>query len=124
MKRDAKPTLLLVDDDPAIREILRANLETDGFVVAEAADGNEAWLVASLMVPDVIVLDLMLPGRHGLDVLAELRRTPGLRHVPVLVLSASARPSDVIAAHRAGADRVMTKPFGVDRLVQELFQLV
>ena len=108
------PKVLVVDDAPDIVRLTRDFLEHAGFAVAVARDGNEAIRVARREKPDLIVLDLGLPGRDGLDVTRELRRDSG---VPIVMLTARADESDKIVGLELGADDYLTKPFSGKELV-------
>jgi DNA-binding response OmpR family regulator len=110
--------VLVADDDPAIRELLAFNLEAEGFDVVGASNGEEAWDVARNAAPDLVVLDVMMPDRDGLDVLACLRGNPRTRDIPVVLLTAKANDSDVWAGWQAGADYYVTKPFVLDELMR------
>ena len=112
--------MLVADDDADIRFILRTNLEAEGMDVDEAVDGEQALTLAGGLRPDVLVLDVMMPGRDGLDVLAALRSDPATADLPVLVLSAKAGDGDIWEGWRAGADIYLTKPFDVDLLVKHV----
>ncbi len=104
-------TVLICEDEPALRELIRVSL--DGrYEFAEADDGLECLEVAREVRPDIIVLDMMLPGRNGIDVLRELRRDSDLAGTPVLVLTA--QPGTRDDALREGANLVMDKPFDPD----------
>jgi len=100
--------VLIVDDEPKIREMLRRYLAADGFEVAEAADGDEALALAARLHPEVVVLDVRLPGRDGFAVLSELRRTSD---VYVIMLTARAEEIDKLLGLSLGADDYVTKPF-------------
>jgi len=112
-----EPLVLIVDDEAPIRRFLRASLATRGFRVAEAATAGEALEKLAADSPDVVLLDLGLPDRDGLDVLTELR---GWSSVPVIVLSARQREPDKVAALDAGADDYLSKPFGTDELLARM----
>ncbi|MDA8296906.1 MAG: response regulator transcription factor [Actinomycetota bacterium] len=105
---DPEPVVLLVDDEDKIRQVARAYLEADGFVVLEAATGEAALAAAERLPPDVIVLDLMLPGLDGLEVLRRLRERSS---VYVIVLSARTEEVDKLLGLSLGADDYVTKPF-------------
>jgi DNA-binding response OmpR family regulator len=100
-------SLLLVDDEPRIRRVLRLALEDEGYQVAEAANGYDALAVLRREPPDVVLLDLMLPDRDGFTVCREIRRTSD---VPVIMVTARADSHDVVAGLEAGADDYVTKP--------------
>jgi CheY-like chemotaxis protein len=122
---DRAKTVLLCDDEDVLRQLVRATLESDSCSIVEADDGDVSILLARQLVPDVIVLDMMMPGRSGLDVLSELRRDATLSHIPVIMLTARARPADQEAALAAGADRYLAKPFSpleLIGLVEELLE--
>jgi len=106
-------TILVVDDEEAIAEAVRARLENEGYRVLVAHDGPQALAVASEERPQLVVLDLMLPGMDGLEVCSELQRD---RWVPVLMLTARTEESDKIAGFAVGADDYLTKPFSLREL--------
>ncbi|MDA8216183.1 MAG: response regulator transcription factor [Dehalococcoidales bacterium] len=106
--------ILVVDDEDRIVGILRAYLEKEGYRVLAARDGQEAMALAGRENPDLIVLDLMLPGMPGWDVCRELRRTSS---VPVIMLTARDDDTDKIVGLELGADDYMTKPFNPKELV-------
>jgi DNA-binding response OmpR family regulator len=103
--------ILFADDDPGMRALVVINLEAEGFAVTTADDGHSALEQAELLHPDLIVLDVMMPGRDGLDVLQELRKRPAFTTTPVVLLTAKATDADVWDGWKAGADYYMTKPF-------------
>jgi DNA-binding response OmpR family regulator len=100
-------SLLLVDDEPRIRRVLRLALEDEGYQVAEAANGYDALAALRLEPPDVVLLDLMLPDRDGFTVCREIRRSSD---VPVIMVTARTDSHDVVAGLEAGADDYVTKP--------------
>jgi two-component system OmpR family response regulator len=104
-------TVLICEDEPALRELIRLSLDGH-YEFAEAEDGVSCLARAREIRPDLIVLDMMLPGLMGLEVLGELRGDPELAAVPVIVLTA--QPGTRDEALRAGANLVMDKPFNVD----------
>jgi DNA-binding response OmpR family regulator len=106
-------TILVVDDEEAIAEAVRARLENEGYRVLVAFDGPQTLDIAGRERPDLVVLDLMLPGMDGLEVCAELQRD---RWVPVLMLTARTEESDKIAGFAVGADDYLTKPFSLREL--------
>ena len=107
-------TVLVVDDEPQILRALTTNLRARGFDVDEAASGEEALALAARGRPDIVILDLGLPGIDGIEVVHGLR---GWSSVPILVLSAREDESAKVAALDAGADDYVTKPFGMDELL-------
>ena len=100
--------LLVVDDDPRLRDLLRRFLEREGFRVTAAGDAAEARHLLKLMAFDLIVLDVMMPGENGLDLTEAVRRE---RDVPVVLLTARGTPEDRIAGFERGADDYLPKPF-------------
>ena len=109
--------VLVVDDEPQIRRTLAINLRARGCQVDLAATGEEALKVAADQRPDVVVLDLGLPGIDGLQVIHGLR---GWTQVPIIVLGVREREADKVAALDAGADDYVTKPFGINELLARL----
>jgi CheY-like chemotaxis protein len=116
------PMILICDDEPSLRELMRVSLG-DAYTFAEANDVAEAIDLAERFHPDLVLLDVMMPGGSGLDVVERLRANPDLAGIPVVVISAFAADSDRLAAHDAGADGFLRKPFDPDELetlVEEL----
>jgi two-component system response regulator ResD len=111
-------SILVVDDEATIREVVRRYLEYEGFEVCEAADGEAALAVYEKQPPDLIILDLMLPGVDGLTVLRRLRRDRP--HVPVIMLTARGETSDRILGLDLGADDYVAKPFSPQELVSRV----
>ncbi|MGH7659039.1 MAG: response regulator transcription factor, partial [Gemmatimonadales bacterium] len=109
--RGGGATVLLVDDEDQLRKVMRDLLEKDGFVVAEARDGVEALDAVDRHAPDLIVLDLNLPGLDGYSVLQLIRSRPGTRDVPVIVLTAKGEEDNEVRVFELGADDFLTKPF-------------
>ena len=109
----SEQTVLVVDDEAAIAEAVRARLSSEGFRVLVAADGPQALELAQAEHPDLVVLDLMLPGMDGLEVCAQLQRD---RWVPVLMLTARTEEADKVAGFAVGADDYLTKPFSLREL--------
>ena len=103
--------ILLVDDEPDILRICRVNLQFLGHTVLEAKDGEEALQLATSELPDLIVLDIMMPGKDGLSTLRELAASPVTSDIPVVLLSAKAGINDQLQGWEAGADDYLTKPF-------------
>ncbi len=109
--------VLVVDDEPHIRRALEVNLLSRGYAVVSAGTGPEALEVAAASVPDLVVLDLGLPGLDGTSVIRELRTWS---EVPIVVLSVRGEETDKVAALDAGADDYLTKPFGVEEMLARL----
>jgi CheY-like chemotaxis protein len=119
-----RQTILVCDDEEAMRALMRAALDPLGCEIVEARDGDEALALAQSRGPDLIVLDMMMPGRTGLEVLAELRRDAEYADTPVIVLTARAQASDREAAALVGASRFITKPFSPRELCASVEQLL
>ncbi len=111
---------LVVDDDPTIRDLMRTVLELDGWEVIDAEDGLQALALAKAERPHGVVLDVMMPGMDGFDVLAELRRTEHGRAMAIVMLTAKTRPTDILRGTRLGADVYVTKPFDPDSVSEQL----
>src|SRR5262249_25461820 len=103
-----RPRILLVDDEPRLLDAVRMNLEVEGFEVFEAHDGAEALERIRKILPDLVVLDVMMPRMDGLETLADLRR---FSSVPVIMLTVKADDSDVVLGLERGADDYVAKPF-------------
>jgi len=117
-------TLLLVEDDPDLLEILRLTFTREGYKVVLARDGEEALILARRHLPDLVVLDLMLPRKDGLEVCREIRADPALEHVLVLMLTAKAEETDVVLGLGLGADDYVTKPARPRELVARVRTLL
>ena len=109
--------IVVADDDPNVRLLLQFNLEAEGFQVASCDNGDEARDMIRASLPDLVVLDVMMPGRDGYDVLASLKGNPTTRDIPVVMLTAKATDDDVWRGWQAGADYYLTKPFNLDDLM-------
>ena len=107
-----------------MRQLIAASLDGTGHTVLEAKDGATALELARSHRPDALVLDVMLPDRSGLGVLAEIRADAALARVKVIILTARAQRADEVAALAAGADLFMAKPFRPSQLVDELARLL
>jgi DNA-binding response OmpR family regulator len=103
--------VLVIDDEPDVLLLCRVNLEFAGHEVIETTDGKQAVAMATSEHPDLIVLDVMLPNRDGLSILAELGKLPETRQVPVVLLTAKAQEEDQLRGWQAGAAEYVTKPF-------------
>ncbi|HYJ22140.1 MAG TPA: response regulator transcription factor [Solirubrobacterales bacterium] len=114
--------MLIVDDDTGIREALRRGLDLDGFLVAEAPDGDAALQALASTPPDVVVLDVVMPGISGVEIVRRLRRD-GFS-LPICILSARDDVDDRVAGLAAGADDYVVKPFSVAELSARLHALV
>jgi DNA-binding response OmpR family regulator len=117
--------ILIVEDHADFRRLIRMTLEFEDFEVHEAPDAGQGWAMARALQPDLVVLDLMLPGpQNGLDLCRLLRADPLLCDVPVVVLSARGSSADREAAFQAGANLYLVKPFSPMQLLELLGTLV
>jgi two-component system alkaline phosphatase synthesis response regulator PhoP len=114
------PRILVVDDEPAIRLLCRVNLQADGFAVKEASDGASAMALAREWHPDLILLDVMMPGEDGFAVAERIRDDPELSGVRVLFLTARADIGDNERSRSTGAVGHVTKPFNPSSLGDEI----
>ena len=112
-----QPCVLVVEDEPAQLEILAYNLESDGFLVSRARDGEEALLLIREDVPDVIVMDWMMPHLSGIEVCRRLKSNPETRSIPVIILSARSEDEDKVRGLEIGADDYVVKPYSVVELM-------
>ncbi|MGL4319489.1 MAG: phosphate regulon transcriptional regulator PhoB [Paracoccaceae bacterium] len=112
-----KPLVLLVEDEPAQREVLSYNLAAEGFRVTTAVDGDEAMLFAGEELPDLILLDWMLPNLSGIEVCRRLKLRPDTRTVPIIMLSARSEEVDRVRGLETGADDYIIKPYSVVELI-------
>ncbi|OYX43268.1 MAG: phosphate regulon transcriptional regulatory protein PhoB [Rhodobacterales bacterium 32-67-9] len=111
------PTVLVVEDEPAQREVLAYNLEAEGFRVSQADNGEEALLLVAEETPDLIVLDWMLPSVSGIEVCRRLKSRPETKGVPIIMLSARSEEVDLVRGLETGADDYMVKPYSVVELM-------
>ncbi|NOU70869.1 response regulator [Paenibacillus sp. LMG 31458] len=109
--------ILIIDDEPQIRKLLRVTLTAHGFEAAEASTGQEGLLQATMVRPDLIVLDLGLPDMTGMEVLAHIREWS---QVPIIILTAQDQEQDKVAALDRGADDYVTKPFGMGEFMARM----
>ena len=112
--------VLVVEDDPAIRELVSLHLKLEGFGVLPSADGAEALRLARAESFDLIVLDVMLPGLDGVSILGAIRRDSVNRDTPILMLTARREESDKVLGLETGADDYLTKPFGTSELLARI----
>lgn len=116
--------ILVCDDEANIRNIMDFSLEAEGFLVVSAVDGEEALLKAMNEEPDLVLLDVMMPGSDGLTVCRQLKENPKTAHIPVMMLTARNGKGDRDAGLQAGADDYITKPFSPQRLVEKVQDLL
>jgi two-component system alkaline phosphatase synthesis response regulator PhoP len=116
----ARETILVVEDEDDIRELLKYNLEKEGYQVFGAATGEEALKQVRHRLPDLILLDLMLPGIDGLEVCRRIKGEAQTRHLPIVMLTAKGEETDIVTGLELGADDYVTKPFSTRVLVARL----
>jgi DNA-binding response OmpR family regulator len=109
-------TILVVDDEPDVVEIVRFRLERDGHTVVSAADGPTGLVSAFTRSPDLVILDVMMPGIDGFEVLRRMKNDARTAHTPVIMLTAKADFSSVAQGWNMDVDNYVTKPFEVDEL--------
>jgi len=112
--------VLVVEDEANLREILKFNLEKEGYLTEAAMDANEALIFLDEFMPDIILLDLMLPGLKGIQFLRLIKENPKYKHIPIVVVSAKNSESDIVNALETGADDYITKPFSIKILLTKL----
>ena len=120
----SKPSVLVVEDDRSHADILRYNLEQSGYEVTVAHDGMDGLRRALLKVPDVVILDLMLPEIDGIEVCRRLRASAATQNVLILMLTAKAEETDEVVGFAVGADDYVTKPFKVKVLLERIKALM
>ena len=119
-----KQKVLLVVDEENIRMLIRFNLEKAGYEVLEAADGKEALGMAQKSLPDIIILDLMLPGMDGLEVCRNLKQAPQTAALPIIMLTAKSSEYDTVVGLDSGADDYIPKPFRMMELISRIRALL
>ncbi len=119
--RQTSPSIVFIEDEPQIRRFVRAALEAEGCAVSEAETARRGLVEAGTRRPDLIILDLGLPDRDGIEVVRDVR---AWSRVPILILSARADETDKVAALDAGADDYLSKPFGVAELLARVRALL
>ena len=116
--------ILVVDDEPHIRRVLDAMLGKEGFEVVLAEDGAEGLREIAAGNVDLVILDLLMPGANGLEVLAKIRTDPDKGTTPVIILTAKGQDTDREAAFAGGADDFVTKPFSPKKLVARIREIL
>jgi two-component system phosphate regulon response regulator PhoB len=117
MSAQTQPTVLIVEDEPAQREVLAYNLEAEGFRVVKAENGEEGLIMVDEETPDIIVLDWMLPNVSGIEVCRRLKTKSDTRSIPILMLSARSEEVDKVRGLETGADDYVVKPYSVIELM-------
>jgi len=113
----AKATILVIEDDPDIRELVSYNLGKEGYTVVGAETGEKGLSLLATANPDLIILDIMLPGADGLEVLRTLKRAASTERIPVVMTTAKSEDSDIVAGLELGADDYVAKPFSPKVLI-------
>ena len=119
-----RPTILVVDDYPDTLDVWTLSLQGAGFDVVTATDGIEALATAQAIVPDLVVLDLELPGRSGYDVATLLRQNPATRHIPLIAATGFSHEAQLARARRAGFDVIVIKPCDPAELIAHIERLI
>jgi len=117
-------TILICDDQETLRDLVRGALAGNGYTIVEASDGDESLELARTLRPDLVVLDLVMPGLSGHEVLFELRRDPLLSETRVIVCTATSKTMNVHLASELGADRFFEKPFRPTELAAAVSELL
>src|SRR6266511_6096470 len=120
----SKRTVLLADDDPGLRRLVGATLGTEYFELLAAGDGEETLSIARSVHPELILLDINMPGRNGLDVCRLLKQDPSTADIKIVILTASGNDSDRVEAVEADADDYFVKPFSPVSLLDKVYALL
>lgn len=118
------PNILLVEDEENIALAIELLLSRDGYDVLRVADGTQALPNIRAQKPDLVILDVSLPGRSGYDICQALRLTPELAHIPVLMMSARTAPAEQRKGLAMGANAFLTKPFAIEDLRSQVARLI
>lgn len=120
----AKENILIVDDEEDVLELVRYNLEKNGYKTETASTGEEALAKANARLPDLVILDLMLPGIDGLEVCKKLKNDSKTQNIPVIMLSARGEEADIVTGLELGAEDYITKPFSPKILVARVRRIL
>ena len=112
-----QPHVLLVEDEPAQREVLAYNLESEGYAVSRAENGEEAMLQVAEITPDLVILDWMMPLMSGIEVCRQLKTREDTRNIPIIMLSARSEEVDTVRGLETGADDYVVKPYSLRELM-------
>lgn len=116
--------VLIADNEANLLISLEYLMQRQGFDVSLARDGNEALTMIRQQRPDLVVLDVMMPGQSGFEICQQVRADPSLRHIRIVMLSAKARETDIAKGKALGADAYIVKPFSTDDLVNQVHSLL
>ena len=121
IEADSKaPTVVIADDEPSVRLLVQATVAEDNLRVIEAEDGDQAWALIQEWRPKVVLLDVRMPGRTGLEILSAIKADSNLAETRVILLTASAAESDIVRSYQLHANCFITKPLDLD----EFFEVV
>ena len=120
----AKENILIVDDEEDVLELVRYNLDKNGFRVETATTGEEALIKARAKLPDLVILDLMLPNIDGLEVCKKLKNDSKTQNIPIIMLSAKGEEADIVTGLELGADDYVTKPFSPKVLIARVRRIL
>ena len=112
-----KPLVLIIEDEPNQAELIRYNLESEGYRVAIACDGEDGLIQAMETIPDIILLDWMIPKVSGIEVCRKLRKIKSTNEIPIILLTARSEESDKVRGLDIGADDYITKPYSIKELL-------
>ncbi|HEY5593877.1 MAG TPA: response regulator [Nitrospiria bacterium] len=116
--------ILIADDESSLRFLLRKTLEGNGFDILEAADGKQALALAQKQVPDLIIMDVVMPDLYGSEVCERLRKQPKTARIPIIIITANVNLYNEEQAKESGADYYMTKPFSPLKLKSLVHQIL
>ena len=116
--------ILIVDDEQDILDLLEFNLKAEGYVTLTAPDGEKALELAAEHIPDLIILDVMLPGKDGWEVIRDLRKKSKTQHIPVIFLTAKDSEIDEVVGLELGADDYIVKPIGIRKLLARVKMVI
>ena len=108
----SKPTILIVEDEEDLREIIIYNLEREGYKAVGVESGEEGLELAISLKPDLVILDLMLPGMNGMDVCRKIKQDSNTKNIPIIIVSAKGEEADIVSGLELGADDYLTKQIG------------
>ena len=118
------PKIVIVEDEPTAADVFEEMMRFSGYQVVKIHNSSSAMSVIRAELPDAILLDIMMPDISGIEVLRYIRREPGLKHIPVVIVSAKALPSDIRAGMQAGATAYLTKPVRFDELRETVSDVI
>ncbi|OJX78621.1 phosphate regulon transcriptional regulator PhoB [Magnetospirillum sp. 64-120] len=124
MAAKSRPHVLIVEDEENLAMMLRYNLEREGYSTSEAHDGQRALEAVDARIPDLILLDWMIPSISGIEVCRILRHRPKTRSIPIIMLSAKGEEADKVRGLQTGADDYVAKPFGINELLARIRSLL